>query len=66
MGQLGDILSGSYLDRFLTLWSLPSRNNSMGSKKPAANNVIFYPCLKNGDQVYNKISPQYFAETFNK
>ena len=63
---IGDIFSGSYLDRFLTLWSLPSRNNSMGSKIPTANNVIFYPCLKNGDQFYNKISPLYFAETFNK
>ena len=43
-------LSSLYSNKFLTLWNLSPRTNSVVFEKATSNDIAFYPCLKNENQ----------------
>ena len=43
-------LSSSSLNKFLTSWNVSCQNNSVVFGKVTALSIVFYPCLKNGNQ----------------
>ena len=47
--NIGTYLSSSYSNKFLNLQNLSSRNNSVNFEKATTRNIVFYPCLINGN-----------------